>query len=318
MSSIIRAASNAIPSKLKPVLLVFLNLALATGLSYLANPWIGQDIMAVERPMTTLNDYMGVVGWRIVEVLGYWIGGWDASQAACLVTLTLSPALHYLHTYQPSHSPLLPTLAVTTAIDVLSIYLPLRFLRASPKNSTARPFKQDSKTDATRFLTTLLSSGIYQLVLYSAGRKFLTSWLLTSGWDLESVVRVHDAPEAVLLARALMMMPVGWAASEIIFYSPNGSADSTIPSDPAPEEIKQDYTGVWGFFLCMWMNRLSPRSRKIIKRTLLIASYQGISSVVDLAGTVKGGDLRGAVGVSGVWAAATMIVGAVLCWVGRV
>jgi len=77
MTSIICAASNAIPSKLRPVLLVFFNLALAAGLSYLANPWIGHDIMAVERPMTTLNDYLGVVGWRIVEVLGYWIGGWD-------------------------------------------------------------------------------------------------------------------------------------------------------------------------------------------------------------------------------------------------
>lgn len=131
-------------------------------------------------------------------------------------------------------------------------------------------------------------------------------------------MRVHDAPEAVLLARAMMMMPVGWAATEIIFYSPNGPTDSTIPADPAPEEITQDYTGVWGFFLRMWMNRLSPRSRKIIKRTLLITSYQGISSVVRLAGTVKGGDLRGAAGVSGVWAVATMIVGAVLCWVGRV
>ena len=72
-----RTASEAIPSRLKPPLLVFLNLAFTIGLSYLAHPWIGHDVTAVQRPMTELSDYTGLVGWRIVECLCYWMGGWD-------------------------------------------------------------------------------------------------------------------------------------------------------------------------------------------------------------------------------------------------
>jgi hypothetical protein len=238
-------------------------------------------------------------------------------QAASLVMLSLAPALHYIHTYQPSHAPLLPTLTVTTLIDVLSIYLPLRFLRISPTSSTPTPPRLEPKT--TRLLTALLSSSIYQLILYSAAKKFLTAWLLGCGWGIESVVRVHDASEAVLLARALMMLPVGWAASEIIFYSPNNSSESTIPMEPAPGSAdSRDYSGAWGFIVGLWMKRLSPRTRKIIKRALLIAGYQSISSVVGLAGTVKGGNMAGAAGVSGVWTVATTAVGIVLCWVGKV
>lgn len=123
MTSIIRAASNAIPSKLRPVLLVFFNLALAAGLSYLANPWIGHDIMAVERPMTTLNDYLGVVGWRIVEVLGYWIGGWDgmaipASSQGCDSLLTM------LLLYPSSLTSSLSGYTHSFACTSLSAYLP--------------------------------------------------------------------------------------------------------------------------------------------------------------------------------------------------
>lgn len=134
-------------------------------------------------------------------------------------------------------------------------------------------------------------------------------------------MRVHDAPEGVLLARAVMMIPVGWAASEIIFYSPNDSSDSAVTSHPAPEKVEgptEDATGVCAYLVRLWIRSLSPRSRKIVKRTLLVAAYQSVSSTVALAGTVKGGDLRGAAGVSGVWKLATLVVGTVLGWVGKV
>lgn len=238
-----------------------------------------------------------------------------ATHAAYLMTLSLAPALHYSHTYQPSHAPLLPTLTVATLIDAASIYIPLRFLRISPKSVT--PPKPEPQ--ATRLLTALLSSSIYQLVLYSSAKKFLSSWLLTCGWDIESVERVHDASEAVLLVRALMMMPVGWAVSNIISYSPSDSPESTITMEPTPGNANlRDYSGVWGCIVGLWMKKLSPRTRKIVKRTLLIAGYQSISSVVGLAGTVKGGNMAGAAGISGVWTAATMAVGVVLYWVGKV
>lgn len=230
--------------------------------------------------------------------------------------LSMAPGMHFMHTYQPTHSPLFPTLAVTTAIDVLSVYLPLLLLRPQgSRDSTATPTKKENRFfDSTRLVNTLLTSTIYQLILYTASMKFLTTWLIQSGWELESVARVHDVSEGVLLARAAMMVPVGWAASEIIFYSPNDSSDSAEKKEGPGE----GQTGVWAYIVRLWIKSLSPRARKIVRRTLLVAAYQSVNSTVTLAGTVKGGDLRGAGGVSGVWTLSTVVVGAVLGWVGTV
>jgi hypothetical protein len=78
-ASLLERASRNIPSKLKPPLAVFLNLGLSTLLGYLASPWISSDLAAIDRPMKTLTDYSSLIAWRIVEVLGYWIGGWDGN-----------------------------------------------------------------------------------------------------------------------------------------------------------------------------------------------------------------------------------------------
>lgn len=77
MSSTLRAASNAISTRLKPPLFVVLGIALSTAFSYFASPWIGEDVNAVQRPMTNLSDHMGFVGWRIVEIICLWAGDWD-------------------------------------------------------------------------------------------------------------------------------------------------------------------------------------------------------------------------------------------------
>jgi hypothetical protein len=76
-ASPLQRASRAIPSRLKPPLAVFLNLGISTLLGYLASPWISSDLAAIDRPMKNLSDYSALVAWRAVEILGYWIGGWD-------------------------------------------------------------------------------------------------------------------------------------------------------------------------------------------------------------------------------------------------
>jgi hypothetical protein len=68
----------------------------------------------------------------------------------------------------------------------------------------------------------------------------------------------------------------------------------------------------------LWINNLSPRTRQLVKRTLLVSTYQAAGATVGVAGTVKGGNLIGAAGMSGVWALATMVNGLMLGWVGKV
>jgi hypothetical protein len=71
-SPLLRAA-RAIPPKYKPMLAVLLNLGLSTLLGYLASPWVSNDLAS----MKNLPNYTSLVSLRIIEVLGYWIGGWD-------------------------------------------------------------------------------------------------------------------------------------------------------------------------------------------------------------------------------------------------
>ncbi|KAF8543881.1 hypothetical protein BDD12DRAFT_801609 [Trichophaea hybrida] len=292
--SLLERASRNIPSKLKPPLAVFLNLGLSTFLGYLASPWISSDLAAIDRPMKTLTDYSSLIAWRIVEVLGYWIGGY----ASCIFERPLpcpwTPLLSHL---PPFACPLAPTLAASTAIDVLSVYLPLRFLR--PRSN-----KRESSADGTRVTAAILTSVIYQLVLQVAAKKFLTSWLLGSGWNLESVASVHTVTEALMLTRAMMMLPIGWAATEVIFSSDGEKVKK--------QDVEEDFKGLLGCIQRMWMTKLSPKTRKVVKRTLLVAAYQTAGATAGVAGTVKGGDIVGAAGLSGVWAVATAIVGIVL------
>ena len=75
--SLLQRASSNIPSRLKPAVAVFLSLGLSTLLGYLASPWISSDLAAIDRPMNKLTDFSSLIAWRVVEVLGYWIGDWD-------------------------------------------------------------------------------------------------------------------------------------------------------------------------------------------------------------------------------------------------
>ena len=129
---------------------------------------------------------------------------------------------------------------------------------------------------------------------------------------MESVASVHNVTEAMLLTRALMMLPIGWAATEVIFFSEEDKKQRS-----AGEGIEDDFKGLFGFLVKMWMTKLSPRTRRLVQRTAMVAAYQAAGATAGVAGTVQGGDLTGAAGLSGVWAVATGVVGLVLGWVGK-
>ena len=77
MHSTLVRASRAIPQRAKPPLFVVLNLALTVLFGFLASPWLASDLAAIARPLDRVGDYSSLVAWRIVEVLSYWLGGWD-------------------------------------------------------------------------------------------------------------------------------------------------------------------------------------------------------------------------------------------------
>lgn len=118
MPSTLRAASDAIPTRLKPPLLVLMNLVLSTAFSYFASPWIYKDVTAIQRPMTSLSDYMGLVGWRIIELMCHWVGGWDGTTLALQFKLVTDPIA------QNSDPSSFPSNALSRAIHALHAHLP--------------------------------------------------------------------------------------------------------------------------------------------------------------------------------------------------
>jgi len=107
-----------------------------------------------------------------------------------------------------------------------------------------------------------------------------------------------------------MMLPIGWAVTEVFSGGEKKQAKA--------EGIEEDVGGLLDWVVKMWMEKLSPKTRKVVKRTALIAAYQAAGATAGVAATVKGGDLMGAAGLSGVWVVATAAVGVILGWVGDI
>lgn len=77
--SLLRHASDSIPSSLKPPVAVGLNIALTSLLTYLAFPWIGSNLAAINRPFTNLSDYTGPLAIKALTTLSFWLGNWDGT-----------------------------------------------------------------------------------------------------------------------------------------------------------------------------------------------------------------------------------------------
>lgn len=247
----------------------------------------------------------------------------SATQAASLHLLSRAPILHFTHTYDPLNAPLFPTLTVETLIHLLAVYLPLRFLRAgSASSSSSSSSRRGPAFDFPRITQSLFAASIYQLALHVASEKFLTDWLLRCGWEMEQwgATKIGYAPETLNFTRTGLMLPVGWAMTEILGYRSDkeealeARARSGARAGDAEEE-EDVVGGLLSFFARSWM-KLRPETRRVVRRTALVAVYQAFGATSG-ASQLKSGNLVGALGMGGVWAVATLLVGPALGWVER-
>ncbi|TGZ84350.1 hypothetical protein EX30DRAFT_338883 [Ascodesmis nigricans] len=306
----LRRAANAIPSSVKPPLAVILNIAFTSFFTYLTATWIPTTQAnhdAIYRTLNQLSDYYGLAAIKTVEMLGYWIQGWDATQASALHILSRAPILHFTHTYDPLHAPLVPSVLAETLIHLLSVYLPLRFLRPS---TTKKTFS----CDLSRIVQSLFAASIYQLALHVASEKFLTDWLIKNGWEMEQwgATRIGYAVETLNFTRTGLMLPVGWAMAEILGYKSKQEELQEAKDEDEDEDVVE---GLLGYFLNNW-RKLRPETRRVIRRTVLVMTYQVFGATSD-ASQLKGGNFFGAVGIGGAWVVSTLLVGPALGWVER-
>ncbi|KAI5792460.1 hypothetical protein DFH27DRAFT_568961 [Peziza echinospora] len=302
---------------LNPLILVILNLTISSGLTALAAQYIGDELSIVQKNIPEEYWWYVVPGWRVVKALGIWYGGFGATETTLLTMLSLAPTTHFLATFHPSLSA--AAHASTLSISTLSITLPIYLLRSrAAKNHHHRHHRDHTAPNTDKSLNLaigLLTSSIYASVLYTALKTFLTRLIVTyfsvvstrAEVLVESVERVYHPTPASWGISA----PVGFAVAQLIFeYAVNEPGEVKEKADddvsPAPKSFVKK---IWDWF--------SPRGKTVIKRTGWVAGYMGADTLVKLAGVMRGGSLEGAAAVSGVWVAATFLVGGVYGWIGR-
>ncbi|KAF8470588.1 hypothetical protein BDZ91DRAFT_791556 [Kalaharituber pfeilii] len=301
-----------IPSHiLNPLLLLFLNVSISSGLTALAAQYIGDELGTVQKEAPDEYWWYIVPGWRLLKAWGIWWGGFGATESALLTFLSLAPTTHFLATFHPSLSGYAH--ASTVAISTLSITLPMYLIRskiAGPSDHHKKHHKRTKVDRSTYISTGLLAGSIYASVMYSSLKTFLTRLIVTyfpsigakSAGLVESVERVyHPTPASWGLA-----LPVGFAVADLIFKQ----ALKTRPVSRGGD------AGSHGLVKRIW-NWFGPRAQTVIKRTSWIAGYMGADALVRLAGITKGGSLEGAAVVGGVWVLATLLTGGVFGWISR-
>lgn len=246
------------------------------------------------------------------------MGSTDTAQAydvASILLLLSAPQTILLGLFYKI-SPL--TLTTTTLSSVVANSLPYFFLRplspshkpgSAPKSSLRnRPILTDPYTTIA---TSLLASTIFAVILEASFATYLPAWLITHFAGLRTLDPAHLGASGLPML-LLALIPAGVAAMEFLFAPSTAAPSPTVTTtvfDPATGSIRAHvYHNAWGWY--------TPRQKKLIGRTALLAYLIVTDSVVQLWGTLAGAEFEGALGYGAIWGAAVIVVGAVLDWVG--
>jgi hypothetical protein len=321
--------TSKIPSFLRFPLLLILNLGLSALLYSLASEFTTGDLASVSRSIDGPWEVTGLVGWKALELALGWWGGYDGkiplwpkySYAKCLCVGLDLAALTYL-VHQPTLFLLTAfygirptTVAASLGIDVLTTYIPFRLLRAvSPTHFADAPKGAVSNRSIINDLpvqgfTSLLGSCIYAAAIYSSFQTWLPVHLVTTFDGLKDISLAHNAQLSSLI---LFLIPTG-IATKIFLFTPSTGAKANLGETKQaafnPETATLGETimyNVWGH---------SKRTRTLIKRTATLAALTYASTVFQIAVTIEGAEVIGAVGWGIIWSAAAVFTGAAFWWV---
>jgi len=158
----------------------------------------------------------------------------------------------------------------------------------------------------------LLAAGIYGLVVYGSFVTWLPVYLVTHFNGIRDISATHEASLPLLMAS---FIPIGIAAKSFLFTPATGAARNlndikTVAFNPQTATLWETiWYNVWGY---------SKRTRIMIKRTATLAIFCFLNTWLQVAATVEGAELLGAIGWASVWATAAILTGTVFWWVGHV
>lgn len=217
-----------------------------------------------------------------------------------------------------------PTTIVTSfAIDILSLTVPFMLLRRpSPVHSLSsarsEPISNRSilQDRLTTIYTSVAASAIFSMFLYLSFYTWLPAFLVTHFEDIPDIRAVHAGP-AGLPGLFLSLLVEGYAARDLLFVSSAGwSAEEKSPSSkeqPAVADRQGEYL-ITSVYNRTW-GALSRKTRILITRTVLLAAFTLLNTIVQVSGTIKGVDVQGSAGWGAIWATAQLTIGLIFGWI---
>lgn len=235
-----------------------------------------------------------------------------------MAALTLLSHMPYYHLLRIFYGVRPTTILNNLSIDMLSVYIPLYFLRQSSVTHDAKAPKSAVSNRSVindlrvQCYTSILAAGIYGVVLYLSLASWLPLYLVTHFDGVRSLQGAHEAAYPFVV---LGVIPLGFAAKAFIFTPAMGVKPDSHDAKNAAfnpqtatfwETVKYN---VWGH---------SKRTRTLIQRTTTLIAFTGLYNWLQTYFVVEGAEFFGAAGWSGVWASAASLTGIVFWWVGDV
>ncbi|KAE8150141.1 hypothetical protein BDV25DRAFT_117042 [Aspergillus avenaceus] len=272
------------------------------------------QLRKVSRHLEAWWEVGGLTMWRAVEIGLAWILGFDRKDVTSFMFLTHLPTYALLlafYNIRPT------TVMVSYAIILFSTSVPFVLLRKptsihdlshTPSNGVNnRTILQDGPT---KLFTTVAAISIFTVALYLSFATWLPTQLALHFANIPDISAANAGP-ACLPALFLALIPAGASARDFIFDSSTGALSKDIKLSEEPSEgeylVHAIYRKTWG--------SLSAKTRVLVARTAILATTLFGNTLVQLAGTIAGVSLQGAVAWASIWASAVLVIGAMFCWV---
>ncbi|KAK3375314.1 hypothetical protein B0H63DRAFT_275695 [Podospora didyma] len=303
-----------LPGPVRFALVVVLSFSIsALGHVFLNESTQGEMESIARQPST--KELALFAGWRLFAITLGWLGDFDGYDMAALALLSQGPAAHLISVFYGIRA---SAAGAYLGLDVVSAFLPFLLLRKLSGAHSAAPGVPNREIVVDRFiqvLTTLLSSLTYNVVLFLAGRAYLSDALVLY---FKSIPTIKPAADAVLLnldspATQVLSLLFGLAARSFIFTpvvtTPQTAQDGQSEEfDPVHATLGQTVAwNLWGY---------TNQTKVSIKRTALAMLFTGVSTYLNCVLTITGVESHGAAVYASVWVLATMVTGLVLRFVG--
>ncbi|KAA8646194.1 hypothetical protein EYZ11_010052 [Aspergillus tanneri] len=314
-----------IPSSVRFILVVASNLILSTLLFTLTASITLRELGNVSKQLEAW-EVGGLIAWKAVEVGLAWILGYDGRDASSFIFLVHLPTYALLASFYNIRP---TTVLVSYAIVLFSTSIPFILLRSptSVHNLSHVPWDVVSNRSIlqdrpTTIYTTVVATSIFTVTLYLSYATFLPSFLVVHFEPIPNISAVHAGP-AGLPILFVSLLPFGWAARDFLFASSAGAVASSPPSSSKSEESTKKGSGSpsrEGEYLACAVYRktwgtLSVKTKVLVSRTFVLAGILVGNTIIQVAGTIDGADIKGASVWGAVWAVATFVVAGTFGWI---